>query len=230
MNQKITIQGFLHFRTDLGDGTRSGVVFSACRGNCDWCCAPFAFLPEHPFAEDTPEKDYYTAEQLIDYLKEEKVLCYTKPLGITFLGKEPLLEPDFCHFAGYGIKKAGMNLEIHTCADVPLYVFEKLFGICDLYVVRLFSLDEKKHRPYPEFDLARVMENIAFLNRKKIPFRLMIPVIKGVNTKEAASLAQFASLLTNLKSVILDFSKSKLSEDKIKAYRAEFLNRGVVLY
>lgn len=230
MDRKIRIKGFLHFRDDLGEGTRTGVVFSSCRGNCGKCCAPFSFLPEHPFAEDTAEKDYYTAEELVEYLKEEKVLSYTRPLGITFLGKEPLSDPDFCHLVGYGIEKAGMNLEIYTCADVPQYVFEKLFGICRMYVVRFFSLDSKKHRPYPEFDPERVKENIAFLNRKKIPFRLLIPVLKGVNLNEAAKLAEFAASFSDLKSVILDFSLSFLSEEEIKAYRDEFLKRGVVLY
>lgn len=230
MDQKTYIKGFLHYRTDLGNGTRSGVVFSSCRGNCSECCSSFSFLREHPFGEDTAEKNYYTAEELVEYLKEEKLLYYSKPLGISFLGKEPLSEADFCHFAGYGLKKEGIDLEIHTCADVPLYVLEKLFGICDLYVVRFFSLKEKKHQPYPGFSLSRVMENIDFLCRKNVPFRLMIFVIKGVNEKEAPRLAEYAAKLSSLKSVILDFSKSKLSEEEIKAYRAEFLKREIPLY
>ena len=72
MDQKEYIAGFLHYRSDLGDGTQTGVVFSSCKGKCSKCCFSYRFLPEHPFAEDTKEKDFYTADQLVSYLKEEK--------------------------------------------------------------------------------------------------------------------------------------------------------------
>ena len=129
-----------------------------------------------------------------------------------------------------GIKKAGMNFQVYTCADVPGYVFDKLFGVVDLYVIRLFSLRPKKHRPYPDYDLNRVLENISFLDRKKVPFRLLIPVLKGTNDTEAEKLALFAASLRSLKSVILDFTHSELNSEEEQNYRAAFLSKGVALY
>ena len=44
MIEKTKISGFLHYRTDLGDGVRTGVVFSFCRENCSKICLPYDFL------------------------------------------------------------------------------------------------------------------------------------------------------------------------------------------
>ena len=76
MAEKKKIQGFLHYRTDLGDGVRTGVVFSGCTEDCAEICSPYRFLEEHGFCEDTAEKKEYTAEELLSYLLEEKTLYY----------------------------------------------------------------------------------------------------------------------------------------------------------
>ena len=78
------IQGFLHYRTDLGDGVRTGVVFSDCSEPCEHICCSYHFLPEHEFCEDTLEQKRYTAEELILYLLEEKTMYYAAKLGVTF--------------------------------------------------------------------------------------------------------------------------------------------------
>ncbi len=230
MEEKKWIAGFLHYRTDLGDGMRSGVFFGDCPGTCSRVCSSFSFLKEHDFGEDTKESRFYSASELIAYLLEEKTLCSTKELGISFLGKEPMEDPVFCRRVGWELKKAGMNLQIFTCGTTSPTAFDMLFGVCDLFVINLFSLLPKVHRPFPDFKREQVMENISYLDRKAFPYRLRIPVLSGVNEKEASPLACFASNLKHVKSVILDFTHSGLDSDAILSYRLAFLERGVFLY
>ena len=166
--EPIHIKGFLHFRDDLGDGMQSAVIFNACSGNCPGLCRDFRPLREHPFAEDTPESWDYTPEELISYLKEEKTLCYTKTLGISFLGKEPLNQAFFCQKVAYGIRELGMKLQIMTCASVTPTAFDLLFGLVDLFIVNYFSPLPKHFIPYPEYDQPLVTENSRYLDRKGI--------------------------------------------------------------
>lgn len=230
MEEKKWIAGFLHYRTDLGDGMRSGVFFGDCPGICSRVCASFTHLKEHDFGADTQESRSYTASELITYLLEEKKLCSSKDLGISFLGKEPLRDPSFCRKVGWGLKKAGMNLQISTCCTTSPAAFDMLYGICDLFLVNFFSLLPKTHLPFSGYSRERVMENISYLDTKAFPYRIRIPVLPGVNEKEAVPLASFASNLKCVKSVILDFTHSSLDSDAISNYRAAFLKRGVFLY
>ena len=94
MHVRKKIEGFLHYRNDLGDGVRSGVVFADCSEPCSRICSSFSFIPEHEFCDDTPERGEYTSSELVNYLKEEKAMCYAKELGITsnlFTEKNPLI-------------------------------------------------------------------------------------------------------------------------------------------
>ena len=124
MIEKTKISGFLHYRTDLGDGVRTGVVFSSCRENCSKICLPYDFLPEHNFAQDTQEKNLYSEDEMIAYLLEEKTLCYTKKLGISFLGAEPLSDPFFCKSVAKTLREEGMDLQIHTCGMCSLASYD----------------------------------------------------------------------------------------------------------
>ena len=69
--EKRKILGFLHYTTELGDGTRSAVVMDSCSGTCSHLCAPYRFVKEHAFGEDALEKNWYSAEELTAYLIEQ---------------------------------------------------------------------------------------------------------------------------------------------------------------
>ena len=44
-------------------------------------------------------------------LKEEKTLCYTKKLGITFLGEDPLSDPFYCKDVAKEIKESNLTYD-----------------------------------------------------------------------------------------------------------------------
>lgn len=221
---------FLHFRTDLGDGLRTGVFFHTCAHSCTRFCLPNRFIREHAFGSDPLEAMFYNEEELIRYLKEEKVWCYTKKLGISFMGCEPLADPRFCYRVACGVKESGMDLQIHTCAAVSETGFDMLYGVADLFIINLFSAVDFGNKPFPEYSSRGVMERIWYLDERGFPYRLRIPVLRGINEKQSIVLSDFVSKLKCLKSVILDFSLSDLTEEEKAEYRYPFQKRDVILY
>ncbi len=228
MIEKTFISGFLHYRTDLGDGVRTGVVFSFCHEKCEKICMPFRFLSQHSFTLDTPEKSRYSDEEMISYLKEEKTLCYTQKLGITFLGAEPLQDPFFCKSVAKGIKDEGMDLHVYTCGMCSHSAYDLMDSLVDLYVLRLFSPHPSNDGLYP--DPSHTLGALILFEKRGYPYRVQIPVLSGVNTDLSREFALLLSDKKYLKSVILDFSYSDLSKEDIAAYKASFLEEKIPLY
>lgn len=220
------IQGFLHYRTDLGDGVRTGVVFADCSEPCSKICSAFSFLPEHEFCDDTPETDEYTSQELIKYLKEEKAMYYAKELGISFLGKEPLRDPFFCAEVAGGLKEAGINLQVHTCGMCSTVAFEYLDGLVDQYLLRVF-LQTSFHGESQNIRLCRIID---FLESKKTPYRILLPLFSFNSFSEVEAFAEAALHLRCLKSVLIEFTDLEISEDDRRAFRQIFLQRKIPLY
>jgi len=148
MEAEQRILGFCHYRTDLGDGTRTGVVFSGCSGKCHNVCTPELLPSVRPFVEDTPEKEIYTVSSLFHYLREEQVLCYTKRLGITLMGREPLIASQFCLELARRIQEEKMDLNVWTCGAVSTQVFREMKRYCSLFVYRFITnLNYYYYRP-----------------------------------------------------------------------------------
>lgn len=232
-DKKCCISGFLHVRTDIGDGTRCGVVFGNCRCPQLNVCSPHKILPENLY--DDPysainNKCYYSVPELLQYLKEEKLLCYTKKLGITFMGSDPLRDPYFCRDAAIGVKELGMNLQIHTCAHCSDVAFDLLFGVCDIFIVRLFSPLYQVKGVYSDQSAQRVYENLSYLDSHHFPYRILIPVVKGLNDTAALAFASRLSVYRNVRGVILDFRFSELDQNSVLLYRDAFKDKGIVLY
>ncbi|MBR2615356.1 MAG: hypothetical protein IKC69_01615 [Clostridia bacterium] len=228
---KKRILGFAHYRTDLGDGVRTGVYFGSCSGNCSYVCLPSRFPREHFFLEEEPlEALFYTEEELSNYLLREKLMYYSKHIGVSFLGKEPLCDSSYCRRVAVALKKAGISLHVWSCGLASRGDYSALFGLCDLFVIRLFSPITPRHKPFPDFSAETVLDTLRFLNAKKAPFRIYIPVLKGVNEDSAGALSAVIEPLDALKSVILDFSRSTLSEDEKRIFKDSFKKKGIVLY
>lgn len=230
MERKKFIYGFAHYRTDLGDGVRTGVYFGNCPGACSEVCMQFKRIKEHDFADDTKEKYMYSAEELIDYLREEKTLFPSKPLGISFLGMEPLSDYDFCEKVALGIKKLNMTLQISTCGLCDPSDYSAISGLCELFYFRLFSPIPGIRPLVPGYSFDRVWDNLLYFERRKIPYRLLIPVIQGMNTYTAEGFSAVASSMKSMKSVVLDFTQSGFNENEKVEFQNHFYRRNLVLY
>lgn len=224
------IQGFLHYRTDIGDGVRTGVVFRDCTEKCEKYCSFYRYIPEHEFCEDSYEKDEYTSEELVKYLLEEKTMYYARKIGITLLGREPLRDPFFCKELAQGLKAADTDLQIHTCGMCSMTAFEMMDRLVDLYVLRVFlPLFAKLEQG--DFDRgAQVCKVLDFLEERRTPYRILIPILPSNTARDAEELAERILSLRSLKSVCLDFSNSPLNEEEQKVFRYAFLKRKIPLY
>lgn len=227
MVEKTRISGFLHYRTDLGDGVRTGIVFPFCKEKCQNICHSHRFLSEHSFTLDTPEQYAYSEEEMISYLREEKILCYTQKLGITFLGGEPLQDPFFCKNVAKAVQDMGMDLQVHTCGMCSLSVYDLMCDLVDLYILRLFTLrSHEQNFPDPDHSL----QALSLFEKRGYFYRIYIPVISQFNTNLAEEFALFLSEKKYLKSVILDFSHSDFGKAERETYKKPFLERGILLY
>ena len=224
------IRGFLHYRTDLGDGVRTGVVFSDCSEECGAVCETFRFLPEHDFSEDTLEKSEYTSSELIAYLLEEKTMYYAKPIGITFLGKEPLRDPFFCREVALGLKQVGIGLQIYTCGMCSMTSFECLDGLVETYVLRVFlsSFFSSENSVFHRGE--QVRRAIDYLERRGTPYRICLPISSSCTVESAEAFSDYLLTLSGVKSVILDFSVQPLASDLKDALKSVFLKKRIPLY
>lgn len=224
------IKGFLHFRTDIGDGVRSAILFHHCHGNCLQTCLPFPSLAEHGYGEDTEEKTSYTVEELKAYLTEEKLWHSSGPLGINFMGAEPLRELSLCYELARHVKTMGMHLQVETCGHISADALERMRPLTDLFVFRLFSPIPRLHRPFRGFSYEIVRNRMYFLDQKRYPYRIQIPVVAGLNHHAAGAFATVIKELRCCKSVILDFRHSGMKEAEITEYRNAFKKHGIPLY
>ncbi|MBQ4036673.1 MAG: hypothetical protein IJC84_00940 [Clostridia bacterium] len=229
-NKHYRIQGFLHFRTDIGDGVRSAILFRHCQGDCHCACLPYPFIPEHAYGEDAAEKLSYTVAELKAYLTEEKLWYSSGPLGINFMGAEPMREADLCYDLARHVKKLGMHLQVETCGHVSEDVFKRMRPVTDLFLLRLLSPIPHLHRPFRDYSYEQVWSRLCFLDQSDYPNRIQIPVIQGLNHHAAGAFATVIMEMKNFKSVVLDFRRSGMSDEEIAQYRAVFKNYGIPLY
>lgn len=224
------IHGFLHFRTDIGDGVRSAIMFRHCQGDCRRACLPFPAIPEHAFGEDTTEKLSYTKDELKAYLTEEKLWHSSRPLGINFMGAEPLRELSLCYDLACHVKKLGMHLQVETCGHVTEDALVRMRPVTDLFLFRLLSPIPRLHRPFRDYSYERVWRRMHFLDQNNYPYRIQIPVLQGLNHHAAGAFAAVIRELKNCKSVVLDFRHSGMNTEEIALYRTAFKKHGIPLY
>ena len=229
MRSNLRVSGFLHFRTDLGEGIRSGVILEHCRERCHSCCCPASFFTKSLF-DEASDKTLYSPEELIAYLKEERTLYDSKPLGINLMGSEPLRMPHYCLQIAAALKKDNVSLHIHTCALCEAEVFSMLWPYVDLFVLNLFCITDKRFKPFPDYPVSDVINNILYLDNEKIPYRICVKVLSHTSKNELYRIAAFLKKRSSLKSIILDFSASQMDLEAQREIRHLFLEKGIIIF
>lgn len=223
-SETVKIQGILRYREDLGQGVRTGVLFGSCKGKCERICSEFsAILKPFPY-------ENLTGDELRSFLLEEDRDYLSRRVNVTLLGKDPLRSPRFCRALAKDLKNAGLSVDIHSCALGGEGAVEMLLDFCHLFVFTFLTTNPARYRRLTGENLQDAAKTILHADRIGAPFRLRIPVMRGVNTDEAEEFSIFCSLLKNVKSVILDFSYADFSDEEKRAFRASFFKRGIILY
>lgn len=226
---RVRIKGFLHYRLDLGEGMQTAVFFDQCSRKCRSFCTG-NFLAEHAVGIDEAEKESYTADELIAYLMEEQKWCASRKLIIRFTGGEPLKDPWYCVHVAKAIKEAGMKVIFRTCGDILPQHYYVVQPYTDLFIFDMITMIPCDHKRLTGFSFQRALDCLYYLDSNRLPYRLRIRILPGVNDTSAQVFAAFCERLDNVMSVILDFSTSGMGKEQIRAYRDEFKKRGIILY
>ncbi len=219
--KKEVIAGILRYRDDLGQGVRSGVVFSGCPGKCGDLCRP-AYMPEKT-------KMLLTAEELFRKLCEEDRDYLSRRVNVTLLGHDPTLFPDFCLELLALLSGAGYETDVFSCLLGGKETVLSMGKYVHLFTFTVPSLSRVQFRSLTRRDPGKALETLRAADGAGLPYRLRFPVLPGRND-DPESLAIFASFFKSCKSVILDFSRAPFSAEEIAAFRQPFFRRGIVLY
>lgn len=166
---------------------KSGCVrCGRCRIPCDHTdCAPYhRCLHACPKGLLRVAGESWDAEELAKKLARDKALYDMSGGGVTLSGGEVLYQPEFAaelldRLGAYGIHRA-----IETAGYASAEIFQTIAARCDFVYCDLKLADDRLHRAYTGVSNAPILENIAWLRRSGIPYRLRTPLIPGYTDTE----------------------------------------------
>ena len=159
-------------------------------GRCRIPCAHTDCAPYHRCLHACPKGllrvagESWDAEELAKKLARDKALYDMSGGGVTLSGGEVLAQPEFAaelldRLGAYGIHRA-----IETAGYASAEVFQRIVRRCDFVYCDLKLADDRLHRAYTGVSNAPILENIAWLRRSGIPYRLRTPLIPGYTDTE----------------------------------------------
>ena len=122
-----------------------------------------------------------TMEELMAEIEKERDMMEDSHGGVTICGGDPLLHPKDT----LAILKELGRRGFHRTVDTALYATEQtvrdVAAACELFLVDIKVMDEKKHIQYTGVSNERILQNIRLLQQMKADFWIRIPLIEGIN-------------------------------------------------
>jgi len=199
-----------------GPGVRFVVFLQGCPLRCAYCHNPEMW-------NISGAKYEMTAQELVEKVKKYRPY-FKNDGGITLSGGEPLMQSKFVEEVFKLCKSEG----IHTCLDTSGCGddFETVLDFCDLVILDVKELDDKKYQDLTGKKLDRFNKFLQVCQQKNVPLWLRQVIVPNYNdTKESVlKLKSFAESLKNVEKVELlpyhDMAKSKYKKLGIP-YRLE---------
>ena len=199
-----------------GPGVRFVVFLQGCPLRCAYCHNPEMW-------NISGAKYEMTAQELVEKVKKYRPY-FKNDGGITLSGGEPLMQSKFVEEVFKLCKSEG----IHTCLDTSGCGddFEAVLDFCDLVILDVKELDDKKYQALTGKKLDRFNKFLQACQQKNVPLWLRQVIVPNYNdTKESVlKLKSFAESLKNVEKVELlpyhDMAKSKYKKLGIP-YRLE---------
>lgn len=164
-----------------GPGIRTTVFMKGCNLKCKWCSNPELISSKQLYMDEKPVGTYYTCDELLDILIRDKSFYNYSGGGVTFSGGDPLLQDKFLYEMIIKLKKEGISVAIDTALNFDKIVFEKFFGLVDLWLVDLKTLDSEIHKMYTGVDNKKILDNINYLNQHNQNIWIRCVMVNGVN-------------------------------------------------
>ena len=177
-----------------GPGIRFVVFLQGCNLRCLYCHNPETWSLE--------AKDLISVEDLVNRISKYKTYI-EKNGGVTFSGGEPLLQSEFVYECALKLKEAGLHICIDTSGIGDNY--DKLFDICDLFIVDVKSIYPDEYKYITGKNIDAYNEFISKLQKHDVKIWLRQVIVPGMNDdeKHMIDLANYANSLKNIERVEL---------------------------
>lgn len=162
------------------------------RSKCDVCgaCSEFCYTGAlGPFGQ------YYTVDEMFDYLKKDKMFYDASGGGVTIGGGEATCFPDFVLPLIEKLHGEGIKVAIDSCGYVTSEQGREIYRQADLVLFDIKGLEH--HRENTGVDNDVIWENLRWLNSIHRDVIIRMPIIPGYNDdwqeiqREAELLSQF---------------------------------------
>ncbi len=185
-----TIFDIQRFCTKDGPGIRTTIFFKGCPLRCLWCHNPESQRPfmeqmQKPKGEGAePCGKEYTIEEILEIAEKDRLFYENSGGGITLSGGEPLFQPDFALALMERAKERGFSVALETCGMAEEQVMRRSAEFADLYLYDYKESDPARHKEYTGVDNAKILQNLALLNRLQKKMILRCPIIPDFNDRE----------------------------------------------
>jgi len=140
-------------------------------------------------------------DELLPKLLEDKIFYENSGGGVTISGGEPLMQPDFTAEILQSLKEAGINTAVDTCGFASKEAMDKVIPFTDTFLYDIKAYDEQLHIDCTGISNIIILDNIKYLNERKIPIEVRIPYIPTINSDQIKKIGKFLSGLKMVKNV-----------------------------
>lgn len=142
-----------------------------------------------------------TLEELLPLLLEDRDFYESSGGGVTLSGGECLCQPEFCAQLLRELKSQGIHTAVDTCGFVSRSALEQVLPYTDVFLYDLKAFDEDVHIRCTGQSNARILENLAFLDRQGKEIQVRIPYVPNWNDHQMEKIAAFLKPLKNITAV-----------------------------
>ncbi len=176
-----------------GPGIRTTVFFKGCPLNCLWCHNPESILPgpqtiarkrklgSRTFTSEEIVGHYYTTEEAMNKIRQDRMFFDESNGGVSFSGGEPLLQKDFLLALLKQCREEGIHTTLDTCGYAPEADFSEVAQNTDLLLFDIKTAHKQQHEQFTGKDNTLILQNLLNLKGDGPEVIIRVPVIPGFN-------------------------------------------------
>ena len=126
----------------------------------------------------------WSMAELMAEVEKEREMMERSGGGVTLCGGEPLMQAEAAWAVLDELGRRGFHRAVDTTLYAPEEVVRKTAERCELFLVDLKVMDDKKHKQYTGVSNQLILDHIRLLAEMGKPFYIRIPLIEGVNADE----------------------------------------------
>ena len=128
--------------------------------------------------------EWISAEEIANLVARDKVFYQHSNGGITLSGGDPLWQPEFAGEILRLCRENQIHTAIQTCGYGTQEQIDHMIPFLDLAIIDLKHSDSFAHQELTGEGNEIILENIKYIDSKKIPIVIQIPLIPDVNDSD----------------------------------------------